>query len=164
MRLTTVLIDDGEVIAVGDEQAVAVGHPGGVVRQNIGDFAGVAAEGRDNPQGLLGICLQVPMHDKLGAIWSERPDERRADLPIMQRGRDEPRGCAAAGRCRNIVAMANAARSDHGGMRGSRGTNAFDGGEIGAVVAAPTSARSTPRAASRTSAARARMYSSVSAA
>ena len=80
MRIAAIDADDGELVAVGDEQAVAVGHPCGVVGEDVGDAADIAAESGHNPQGLLGIGLEMAVNDEPGAVGRERTDERRADF------------------------------------------------------------------------------------
>src|SRR5208337_524063 len=80
MRVAAISSDDGELGAVGDEQAAAIGHPCGVMGEDVGDAADIAAESGHNPQRLFGIGLEMAVNDEAGAVGRERADERRANL------------------------------------------------------------------------------------
>src|SRR5580692_6353370 len=53
MGLAAVSSDDRQIVSAGNEQVLAVGHPGGIVGKNIRHTAGIAAEGGNNPKRLL---------------------------------------------------------------------------------------------------------------
>ena len=65
--------DDGEieVIAVGVEDAAVVGHPGGVVREDVADAECGAADGGDGPEGLFGFGGEVIAEQEAGAVGGD---------------------------------------------------------------------------------------------
>lgn len=65
MRVAAVFLPHDQLIAAGSQQTMAIGQPGSVVRQNVGDLADIAAQVRDDPQRLLGRCLQMTVNDEL---------------------------------------------------------------------------------------------------
>ena len=80
VRIAAVGCDDGQFVAVGNQQAAAVGHPGCVVSQDIGYAAGIASEGGNDPQRLLGLGLQVTVDHQFGAVRGKRADQWRANF------------------------------------------------------------------------------------
>ena len=69
-----------QFVAAGNQQTAAVGHPCGIMSQHVRNPAGIAAECGNNPQGLFWLGLQVAVNDQLGAVRSERADQRSANL------------------------------------------------------------------------------------
>ena len=60
-----------ELVAGGVEDAVAVGHPGGVVGEDVGDAKGAAAADGDDPEGLLGLGGEVVAEEEFRAVGGE---------------------------------------------------------------------------------------------
>ena len=95
MGVTAIGVHNRQFVAAGDQQTAAVGHPCGIMGQHVGHPARIPSERRNNPQRLFGLGLQVAVNDQLGAIRSQRSDERCADL----RGQTDEAYFAIGGQC-----------------------------------------------------------------
>ena len=72
-RARRAAVDDGEIeiVAVGVEDAAVVGHPGGVVREDVADAECGAADGGDGPEGLLGFRREMIAEQEAGAVGGD---------------------------------------------------------------------------------------------
>jgi hypothetical protein len=69
-----------EIVAAGVEDAVAVGHPGGVVGEDVADAEGRAADGGNDPERLLGLGREMVAQQETGAVGRDVAEGRRGHL------------------------------------------------------------------------------------
>src|SRR5260370_15390004 len=59
---------DEELVAGGVKDRVAIGHPGGVVGEDVGDAEGAASVDGNDPEGLLGLGGEVGADEELQCV------------------------------------------------------------------------------------------------
>src|SRR6266851_5574035 len=71
---------DEELVAGGVEDAFAVGHPGGVVGEDVGDAEGAASVDGNDPEGLLGLGGEVGADEELQSVGRDVTEGWSGDL------------------------------------------------------------------------------------
>src|SRR5882757_4365698 len=132
-----------EFVASSIEDAVAVGHPRNVVRENIGDTEGAATVDGDDPESLLGFGGEVRADEELQAVGRDvakgwggdfAGDGERKGIPIgdgylgengaaiLDDGREETETVSGGGGQALHIRCAGSYASGMGDLRDAKGS------------------------------------------
>src|ERR1700719_72677 len=75
-----ILLGDNQIASTGDQDVLAVGHPGSVVTQRIRQPPGSTADGGNDPQGLLRVRREVVADQEFGSVLRNVSQRRRGNL------------------------------------------------------------------------------------